>query len=47
MRVAQKMEGLERPSNGDLEAFREYEAQIGQMIFDAFGIGGSAPVRNK
>ncbi len=47
LRVAQKIEGLERPSNGDVEAFREYEAQIGQMIFDVFGVRGSAPVRAK
>lgn len=47
LRVAEKIEGLERPSNGDVEAFRQYEAEIGQMIFDAFGIRSSAPVRNK
>ena len=47
LRVAQKIEGLERPSNGDVEAFREYEAHIGQLIFDAFDIRGSAPLRNK
>lgn len=47
LRVAQKIEGLERPSNGDVEAFREYEAHIGQLIFDAFDIRGTAPFRNK
>ena len=47
LRVAQKIEGLERPSNGDVEAFREYEAHIGQLIFDAFDIRGRAPFRNK
>lgn len=47
LRVAENFEGLERPSNGDVEAFREYEAQIGQIIFDAFGIRGEAPRRDK
>jgi hypothetical protein len=47
LRVAQKMAGLERPSNGDVEAFREYEAQIGQMIFAAFDMRGTAPKRDK
>ena len=47
LRVAQKIEGLERPSNGDVEAFREYEAHIGLLIFDAFDIRGAAPLRNK
>src|SRR5437867_627243 len=28
LRTAEKLAGLERPSNGDVEAFREYEAQI-------------------
>jgi hypothetical protein len=47
LRVAQRIQGLERPSNGDVEAFREYEAHIGQMIFDAFNIRGTAPTRTK
>ena len=38
LRVAEKLQGLERPSNGDVEAFREYEAKIGQLIFNAFDI---------
>jgi hypothetical protein len=33
LRSAEKIAGLERPSNGDVEAFREYEAQMGQMIY--------------
>lgn len=45
LRVAQKMEGLVRPSNGDVDAFRQYESQIGQLIFDAFDIRGNAPRR--
>jgi len=28
--------------NGDVEAFREYETQIGQLIFGAFDIRGNA-----
>lgn len=47
LRAAEKFANLERPSNGDVEAFREYEAQIGQMIFSAFYIQGSAPRRVK
>lgn len=47
LRVARKIQGLDRPSNGDVEAFREYEAQIGQMIFDAFDIRGSTAKRRK
>jgi len=47
LRAAEKLEGLERPSNGDVEAFREYEAQIGQLIFRAFDIRGEAPRRVK
>lgn len=47
LRAAEKYANLERPSNGDVEAFREYEAQIGQMIFSAFYIQGSAPRRVK
>ena len=47
LRVAEKLAGLDRPSNGDVEAFREYEAQIGQMIFSAFDIRGNAPRRVK
>ena len=47
LRAAQKLEGLERPSNGDVEAFREYEAQVGQLIFRAFDISGTAPRRIK
>jgi hypothetical protein len=47
LRAAEKVAGLERPSNGDVEAFREYEAQIGQMIFRAFDIRGEAPRRVK
>jgi hypothetical protein len=47
LRVAKKIQAIERPSNGDVEAFREYEAHIGQMIFDAFDIRGTAPIRNK
>lgn len=47
LRSAEKIAGLERPSNGDVEAFREYEAQIGQMIFRAFDIRGNAPRRVK
>jgi hypothetical protein len=46
-RAAQKLAGLERPSNGDVEAFRDYEAQVGQLIFRAFDISGSAPRRVK
>lgn len=47
IRAAQKLAGLERPSNGDVEAFREYEAQVGQLIFRAFDINGNAPRRVK
>ena len=47
LRAAERLEGLERPSNGDVEAFREYEAQIGQLIFRAFDIRGDAPRRIK
>jgi len=47
LRAAEKIAGLERPSSGDVEAFREYEAQIGQMIFSAFDIRGNAPRRVK
>ena len=47
LRTAEKLAGLERPSNGDVEAFREYEAQIGQLIFRAFDIRGQAPRRVK
>lgn len=47
LRAAQKLAGLERPSNGDVEAFREYEAQVGQLIFRAFDIHGNAPRRVK
>lgn len=47
LRAAERLEGLERPSNGDVEAFREYEAQIGQLIFRAFEIRGEAPRRVK
>lgn len=47
LRAAEKLSGLERPSNGDVEAFREYEAQMGQMIFRAFDIRGNAPRRVK
>lgn len=47
LRTAEKIAGLERPSNGDVEAFREYEAQIGQLIFRAFDIRGNAPRRVK
>lgn len=47
LRAAQKLAGLERPSNGDVEAFREYEAQVGQLIFRAFDISGNAPRRVK
>jgi hypothetical protein len=47
LRSAEKLAGLERPSNGDVEAFREYEAQIGQLIFRAFDIRGTAPRRVK
>jgi hypothetical protein len=47
LRAAQKFAGLERPSNGDVEAFREYEAQVGQLIFRAFDINGNAPRRVK
>jgi hypothetical protein len=46
-RVEEKISGLERPSNGDVEPFREYKAHIGQMIFAAFDIRGTAPRRNK
>jgi hypothetical protein len=47
LRSAERIAGLERPSNGDVEGFRDYEAQIGQMIFRAFGISGNAPRRAK
>lgn len=47
LRVARKIQGLERPSNGDVEAFREYEARIGQMIFDAFDVRASAEKRRR
>ena len=47
LRSAEKLAGLERPSNGDVEAFRDYEAQMGQMIFRAFDIRGNAPRRVK
>ena len=47
LRAAQKCAGLERPSNGDVEAFRDYEAQVGQLIFRAFDISGNAPRRVK
>lgn len=47
VRVARKIQGLERPSNGDVEAFREYEARIGQMIFDAFDVRANAEKRRR
>jgi hypothetical protein len=47
LRSAEKLAGLERPSNGDVEAFREYEAQIGQLIFRALDVRGNAPRRVK
>ncbi len=47
LRAAEKIAGLDRPSNGDVEAFREYEAQIAQMIFRAFDVRGNAPRRVK
>jgi hypothetical protein len=47
LRAAEKIAGLERPSNGDVENFREYEAQIAQMIFRAFDVRGNAPRRVK
>jgi hypothetical protein len=47
LRAAEKLAGVDRPSNGDVEAFREYEAQMGQMIFRAFDIRGTAPRRVK
>ena len=47
LRAARRFEGLDRPSNGDVEAFREYESEIGQMIFSAFDIRGTAPKRQK
>jgi hypothetical protein len=47
LRAAEKITGLERPSNGDVEAFREYEGQIVQMIFRAFDVRGTAPRRVK
>jgi hypothetical protein len=47
LRAAEKIAGLERPSNGDVEAFREYEGQIAQMIFRAFDVRGTAPRRVK
>ena len=45
LRAAEKLSDLERPSNGDVQAFREYEAKIGQMIFSALDIRGTAPTR--
>jgi hypothetical protein len=45
LRAAEKLAGLERPSNGDVEGFRNYEAQIGQMIFGGFDIRGTARAR--
>jgi hypothetical protein len=45
LRAAERMAGPERPSNGDVEGFRDYEAQIGQMIFGAMGVTGNAPRR--
>jgi hypothetical protein len=47
LRPAERIAGLERPSNGDVEAFREYEAQIGQLIFRALDIRREAPRRVK
>jgi len=47
LRSAERIAGLDRPSNGDVDGFREYEAQIGQMIFRAFGMSGNAPRRVK
>lgn len=47
LRAARRFEGLERPSNGDVEAFRQYESEIAQMIFSAFDIRGTAPKRQK
>jgi hypothetical protein len=47
LRAARRFEGLERPSNGDVEAFRDYEAEIGQLIFSALDIRGNAPKRHK
>lgn len=47
LRAAEKFAELERPSNSDVDAFREYEAQIGQMIFSALDIRGNAPRRVK
>lgn len=45
--IVESVAGLDRPSNGDVEAFREYEAQIAQMIFRAFDVRGNAPRRVK
>jgi hypothetical protein len=39
--------GLSDLPTGDVEAFREYEAQIGQLIFRAFDIRSDAPRRVK
>ena len=45
--AAEKFRGLKRPSNGDVEAFREYEAQLGQMILTALDFTGVARARNR
>jgi len=47
LRSAERIAGLDRPSNGDVEAFREYEAQISQMIYRAFGVSRGALRRVK
>lgn len=47
LRAGEKFAGLERPSNGDVDAFREYEAQVSQLIFRAFDMRGEAPRRMK
>ena len=43
--AAQEIAHIERPSNSEVEALREYETYIGQMIHDALGFRGSAKVR--
>ena len=47
LRAAEKLAGAERPSYGDVEAFREYEVKVAQLIFRAFGVNGTAPRRVK
>lgn len=43
--IAQRYENIERPSNSNVEAFRAYEEQISNMIFEGLDLSGQAPDR--